>query len=250
MNSCHTSAVDMSASGAARRRRERRLRSWLKHERSAVRMVLAETSHHSSAPFPPKFKEEWVGRHEQHDALREQNTARTREATYCTLGTSVAGDTAFFSLFDEEDAVWGTRPTGLVEPRGPQEQVQRHAVEQLAELAPMVQILDAPVPQIVDQLVDVVKLLDTAIPEHVIAVPKIPQYSIPHRAVFEPQLAEQLVEVPTAVTFVPGSALLVDRRGHELVRVPGPTGCTSGTSQPMTPRGSPRRDAPPAQGGF
>ena len=30
--------------------------------------VLAETFHHSSAPFPPKFKEEWVGRHEQHDA--------------------------------------------------------------------------------------------------------------------------------------------------------------------------------------
>ena len=85
----------------------------------------------------------------------------------------------------------------------------------------MVQILDVPVPQMVDQLVDVLKLLDTAIPEHVIAVPKIPQDSIPHRAVFEPQLAEQLVEVPTAVTFVPGSALFVDRRGHGWVRVPG-----------------------------
>ena len=37
--------------GAAMRRRERRLRSWLKHERQTVRMVLAETFHHSSAPF-------------------------------------------------------------------------------------------------------------------------------------------------------------------------------------------------------
>ena len=80
------------------------------------------------------------------------------------------------------------------------ERVQRHAVEQLADFAPMVQILDLPVPQMVDQLVDVLKLLDTAIPEHVIAVPKIP-----HHAAFEPQLAEQLVEVPTAVTFVPGT---------------------------------------------
>ena len=115
----------------------------------------------------------------------------------------MTGDTAFFSLFDEEDAVWGTRPTGLVEPQGPQERVQRHAVEQLADFAPMVQILDVPVPQMVDQLVDVLKLLScTAIPEQVIAVPKIPQDSIPHRAVFEPQLAEQLVEVPTAVTHV------------------------------------------------
>ena len=47
---------------------------------------------------------------------------------------------------------------------------------------------------------DVLKLFDTAIPEHVIAVPKIPQDSIPHRAVFELQLAEQLVEVPSVVT--------------------------------------------------
>ena len=212
------------AMGASKRRRERRLRSWKKNERQTVRMVLAETVHHSSAPFPPKFKEEWVGRHEQHDALRGQNTARTREATYYTSKTSVAGDTAFFLLFDEEDAVWGTRPTGLVEPQGPQERVQRHAVEQLADFAPMVQILDVPVPQMVDQLVDVLKLLDTAIPEHVIAVPKILQDSIPHRAVFELQLAEQLVEVPTVVTHVPGRALFNDRHGHEWVRVVGPTG--------------------------
>ena len=101
----------------------------------------------------------------------------------------------------------GTRPTGLVEPQGPQERVQRHAVEQLADFAPMVQILDVPVPQMVDQLVDILKLLDTAIPEQVIAVPKIPQDSIPHRAVFEPQLAEQLVEVLTPVTHVGRSVL-------------------------------------------
>ena len=82
--------------------------------------------------------------------------------------------------------------------------------------------LDAPVPQMVDKLVDVLKLLDTAIPEQVIAVPKIPLDSIPHRAVFEPQLAEQLVEVPTPVTHV-GRSLFTDRHGHEWCRVMGPT---------------------------
>ena len=206
-----TLAVDMMddverVSGAARRRRERRLRSWLKHERQTVRMVLAETFHHSSAPFPPKLKEEWVGRHETHDALRGQNTARTREATYYTLKTSVAGDTAFFSLFDEEDAVWGTRPTGLVEPQGPQERVQRHAVEQMIESfvpVPMLD-LDAPVPPMVDQLVDVLKLFDNSVPEQVIVVPKISQDAIPQRTVL--------------------FDLFNDRHGHEWVRVVGPTG--------------------------
>ena len=33
--------------GAAMRRRERRLRSWAKHERMTVAMVLAENLHHS-----------------------------------------------------------------------------------------------------------------------------------------------------------------------------------------------------------
>ena len=224
------------ASGAARRRRERRLRSWLKHERQTVRMVLAETFHHSSAPSPPKFKEEWVGRHEQHDALRGQNTARTREATYYTSKTSVAGDTAFFSLFDEEDAVWGTRPTGLVEPRGPQERIQRHTAEQMIESFVPVPVLDldAPVPQMVDQLVDVLKLLDTAIPEQVIAVPKIPLDSIPHRAVFEPQLANSWWKNHV------GRSLFTDRHGHEWCRFVGRTGATGGGLAPLTPSGPPQ----------
>ena len=44
------------------------------------------------------------------------------------------------------------------------------------------------------------------------------------RSLFEPQLAEQLVEVPTAGTLVPGNTLFNDRHGHEWVRVVGPTG--------------------------
>ena len=162
----------------------------------------------------------------------------------------MAGDTAFFSLFDEEDAVWGTRPTSLVEPQGPQERVQGHVVEQMADSAPMVQILDVPVPQMVDHLVDVLKFLDTAIPEHVIAVPKIPQDSIPHRTVLELQLAEQLVEVPTAVTHVPGRAHFNDRHEHEWVRVVGPTGVYFWRVGTPHTQWEPRRDTPPGQGGI
>ena len=42
-----TAGVDIAA-GAARRRRERRLRSWLKHERMTVAMALAEASHRTA----------------------------------------------------------------------------------------------------------------------------------------------------------------------------------------------------------
>ena len=36
------------AMGAAKRRRERRLRSWLRHERMTVAMALAEVTHHTA----------------------------------------------------------------------------------------------------------------------------------------------------------------------------------------------------------
>ena len=92
--------------GAAKRRRERRL---------TVRMVLAETFHHSSAPFPPKFKEELVGRHVQHDALRGPKTARTTEATHFTSSTKVARGPELLSLEEEPG---GGRPAPLSEVAG------------------------------------------------------------------------------------------------------------------------------------
>ena len=39
---------EVCGEGAARRRRERRLRSWLRHERESVAMALAEQKHHAS----------------------------------------------------------------------------------------------------------------------------------------------------------------------------------------------------------
>ena len=113
-----------------------------------------------------------------------------------------------FSLFDEEPG--GGRPEALVEPR-PQARVQRHTVEHVTDLvrvAPMVQILDAPVPQTGDQLPDILSFFGAFMPdtEQVIDVPKILLDDVPMRAaVRDTQLGEQLVEVPTD----PGYALAV-----------------------------------------
>ena len=50
--------------GVARRRRERRMRSWFRHEQQSIRMALATVLHHS------------YGRvHTEYGALRSQNTA-------------------------------------------------------------------------------------------------------------------------------------------------------------------------------
>ena len=75
---------------------------------------------------------------------------------------------------------------------------------QLCRDAVRVPTLDGPVPLMVEQLVDVLQLLDALIPvaEQVIDVPKIFVERIPSRtSVREPQLAEQLVEVPTLISY-------------------------------------------------
>ena len=63
--------------GAAARRQVRRLRSWLRHERQTVAMVLAEACHHSSGTFPPTLKERRMAGQDAYEALRGQKTART-----------------------------------------------------------------------------------------------------------------------------------------------------------------------------
>ena len=60
--------------------------------------------------------------------------------------------------------------------------------------------LDVSVLQMVDQPVDILQILDVPLPELVIDVPKISLDSAPQRTMLpEPQLVEQLVEVPVPV---------------------------------------------------
>ena len=122
-----------------------------------------------------------------------------------------------FSLYDEEAR---RRPASLEEPPGPQERVQRHTVEQMAEVAPKTQIFDAPVPQSGDQVVDTFKHFDISVLEQVIEVPMISCPPCPLRAALAAtQMAEQLAEVLELehVVVAPG----LDARGLACVRAAG-----------------------------
>ena len=115
--------------GSARRWRERRLHSMLRHERMSVAMALVESTHHCA---------------------QRQKTARAGGEARVALHGHVP----------EAPLPQGSRPPCLGEP-GPQDQDQLRTMEQAAAYAPMVQILDIPVPQLVDQLADVMHFFDT-----------------------------------------------------------------------------------------
>ena len=152
----------------------------------SVQMALAEASHHT--------------------APRGQRIARAREEEREVHNTAAFRTTVpppepeLFDLFEEPG---GGRPSLLLEPQGPQAGVQRHTMEHIADVVPMVQVLDLPVPQGAGQLVEVWRHLDFLIPEQVIEVPKISLDKARRRmADFSrpPQTAEQLVDVPTIIS--------------------------------------------------
>ena len=126
-------------------------------------------------------------------------------ATVRTHPPPHAAGTEYYELSDEDVVpARGSRPPCLGEPRGPQERDLPRTVEQIAVHAPMVQILDAPVTQMVEQLPDVMRFFDflLPVPEQVIEVPKILLDDVPMRTVVrDTQLVEQLVEVPTIVSW-------------------------------------------------
>ena len=90
-----------------------------------------------------------------------------------------------------QDELGGTRPDRLADV-GPQERVLRHTVEQIGDISPVVLTLGVLEPQMVDQVVAVLKRFDTTIPEQIISVPKISWASRPLRvAVAATQMAGQ-----------------------------------------------------------
>ena len=89
-------------------------------------------------------------------------------------------------------------------------------MEHLADLAPLVHILDAPVPQRVDNVMDAFRPLDRPIAEQVIEVPKISCSPCPSRVhILVPQMAEHLVEVPSP-------ALLQQQTVEQPIHIPVP----------------------------
>ena len=135
-------------------------------------------------------------------------------------------------LFSLEEEPGGGLPAPLSEVAGRQEKVVRHVLEDLGSVCPFVQILDLPVPHMMDQIAELLNLeedvLDAGrvvdhyfqVPELVIEVPKFIIEDVPMRtSVPEPQLAEQLVEVQTILSY---SSLL--RSMEQLVDIPVPGG--------------------------
>ena len=91
-------------------------------------------------------------------------------------------------------------------------------MEDLGTVCPFVQILDLPVPQTVENVTDALRILDQPMAKQVIEVPKISCSPCPSRScIREPQVAEQLVQVPTIVSF---SSL--QRIAEQNVDIPGP----------------------------
>ena len=111
--------------------------------------------------------------------------------------TSQAVGTEYFSLVVEDVPAAASRPDRLAGVR-PQERVLRHAVEQFGDVAPGLPALGVPVPQMVDKLEDVLKIVEISVPVQEIGMPKISSLSRPplRRVLPVPQTAEQLVDVP------------------------------------------------------
>ena len=188
----------MAVRGAAWRRRQRRLCSMLRHERQTVRMELAAALHHS-----------WGGGLETHEGLRAQKTASAGPAEYFELSS------------DDGRPAGGERPAALLEPR-PQERDRRHTGVGY-EIA---QDLEVPVPQMGEQLPDVLQLFASVlpvVPEQVIEVPKIFLDTTPLRLgdhLRQPQMVEQLVHVPTVVSY----SSLQQLTAEQIVDIPVPGG--------------------------
>ena len=101
-------------------------------------------------------------------------------------------------------------------------------MQQIIVPVPSLPALDDPVPQMVEQLADILRFFRALSPdpEQVIEVPKILLDDVPMRtAVRDTQLAEQLVEVPTIVSY---SWLQLRMEQNVDIPVPGRGGGISG----------------------
>ena len=142
--------VGGAVTSAAKRRRERRLRSWWRHEAQSVKAAVATVLHHSCD----------VGR-ESYNVPRHQKMATAREEVVSVPHVALRG------LMTPPP---GTRPAPLVEvqPQG--------AMVQHSDIFELVPALDVPVLQMVEQPEEVDSFFRNFVPavaEQVIEVPKL-----------------------------------------------------------------------------
>ena len=141
----------------------------------------------------------------------------------------LAAGVQHFFLDDDEPPAAGSRPHRIATLSGPQERDLRRTVEQIVDAVPLAPLLDDPVSQMVEQLPNIVEFFAAQLPvvaEPVIEVPKILPHDFPPRRLCrDTQLAEQLVEVPTIVSF---SLLKFIMEQNVGIPVPGRGGGISG----------------------
>ena len=165
--------------GAARRRRNRRLRAFLKHERMTMALNLATFQHHSYMKSAVVDVGVQVGS-PLAPVIEYMSSAPVIE--YLAPAPAVSYPSS-----------------GLVDPQfSPTDRAQRHTVEQRIEHTPYVQILDAPVPlKVIPQRpVDLV-------PQMVEQLVEVPTVLTPTRIAV--QIAEQIVDIPASARGVSGS---------------------------------------------
>ena len=187
-------------------RRERRMRSWFRHEQQSIRMPLATVLHH----LHDRVHTEYGAPRSQTTATRVRGGGESNETKYSAQIRKTPPSQAFFQLYDEEGAEREVRPGSVMDPV-PQGRVQRHTVEHRIDACPSVQILDAHVPPMLMCRRWEITCLGCCRRSsrrllwslcRFIAVPKISLDRSPQRSALR---RTQLVEVPTE----PGYALAV-----------------------------------------
>ena len=157
-NSFMLAAASAANETGAARRRQRRLRQFLLHERLSVAMALAEYNHHT-APRRPTMARARGEESEMNNATARRLLPPGRHAQSTLRWTM----------------------TGMCLPPGRHLLLRcghswgffRHTVECIADVVPMVQILDVPVPQSGEQVVEVLQKIDAPLlPEQAINVPR------------------------------------------------------------------------------
>ena len=138
--------------GAAQRRRGRRLRAAWRHEQQSIAQALAAYTHHSALRRPTMARAGGWERAVLHGQVPEHPTP-----------PGGAG-TEYFSLDVEDVPAAGSRPDRLSAVSGPQERVLRRTVEQIVDCVPVVPLHHTSEPQMVDSVVDVLKILDHSLP--------------------------------------------------------------------------------------
>ena len=159
-------------------------------------MALAESTHHAALRGQKVARAGgWWERAVLHGQVPEHPTLQAAGAQHFAMD---AGE-------DVGEAPATERPAPLLEVR-PQGRVLQRTVELIVDPVPLIPLLHDVVPQMGVQLVDFLAPFDFRVAEQVIEVPKIVCPPRAARTVLRaPQVAEQLVEVPTE----PGYSLAV-----------------------------------------